>query len=159
MDYFQGVITEYLRSRRTTFVNAEYLLQLDAGDVYAKDRHWYCDAVAVDHADVTVELCEITYSKTLHSLFKRLQAWSNHWPNVVAAVHRDSALKGSWLVRPRVFIPQEARKTFERKLGLLTRPSEQPVQMPPPIVTSMEEVLPWMYRSWNGKPYKGEADA
>lgn len=158
MDYFQGVINEYLRARRTTFVNTEYLLQLDPGDVYAKQRHWYCDAVAIDHADFTVELCEVSYSKTLQSLFKRLQAWSNHWPDIVIAVHRDSALKGSWAVRPRVFIPEEARHTFERKIALLKWPSDQSPPMPIPTVTAMEEVLPWMYRSWNGKAYKGDAD-
>jgi hypothetical protein len=42
MDYFQGVVTEYLRADRTIFVNTECLIQLDGGDPPGKGRHWYC---------------------------------------------------------------------------------------------------------------------
>ena len=42
MDYYLGVVTEYLRADRAIFVNTESLIQLDPGDVPVKDRHWYC---------------------------------------------------------------------------------------------------------------------
>jgi hypothetical protein len=39
MDYFQGVVTEYLRANRATFVNTERLVQFQLGDAPAKGRH------------------------------------------------------------------------------------------------------------------------
>lgn len=45
MDYFQGVVTEYLVADRATYVNTEPLIQLDANEL-KKGRHWYCDAAA-----------------------------------------------------------------------------------------------------------------
>ncbi len=41
MDYFQGVVTEYLRAKRSVFVNTEFMISLDEGDKPKKDRHWY----------------------------------------------------------------------------------------------------------------------
>lgn len=120
MDYFQGVVTEFLRAKRSRFVNTEYMINLDLDGTYKKDRHWYCDAVAIDFADSTVHLCEITYSKTLQAVAKRLQLWSNHWPEVVAAIRRDSSLAGEWHVVPRVFVPeplQPALRGGPRNLG------------------------------------------
>jgi hypothetical protein len=159
MDYFQGVVIEYLRADRATFVNTEYLLQLDDGDAYLKGRHWYCDAVAVNHKNRTVELCEITYSSTLQSIVGRLQAWSTHWPLIVAALHRDSSLQDSWLVRPHVFVPQSKRTMLENKLATLASPTDITIPMPKPMITELESLLPWLYRSWNQKPYVESSDA
>jgi hypothetical protein len=86
------------------------MIDLDVDGIYGKDRHWYCDAVAIDWADATIHLCEITHAKTLHSVPKRLQFWCNHWPEVVGALHRDSSLTGEWQVSPRVFIPSTAEE-------------------------------------------------
>lgn len=160
MDYFQGVITEFLRATRSVFVNTEYLLQLDPGDVYIKDRHWYCDAVAINHATQTVQLCEVSFSKTLHSLVNRMKAWSQHWPQVVASIHRDSCLQGQWHVEPRVFIPQGHIILFESKMPRIDEvatPGSN--RMPHPVITPMEDVLPWKYRSWNGKRFDENTDS
>jgi hypothetical protein len=62
MDYFQGVVTEFLRADRAMFVNTEYLIQLDPGTSLGKGRHWYCDALTINFKDSTVYLCEVTYS-------------------------------------------------------------------------------------------------
>ena len=59
MDYFQGVVTEYLRADRAMFVNTEYLIQLEPGNAPAKNKHWYCDAVAVNMRDN-----EVSYVKS-----------------------------------------------------------------------------------------------
>lgn len=159
MDYFQGVVTEYLRARRTQFVNTEYMINLDADGIYKKDRHWYCDAVAVDFADATVYLCEITYSKTLNAIAARLQSWCNHWPELVDSVRRDSSLSGEWRVIPRVFVPEALAPLLDRRIKALSRPSSSTsaLQMPEPMVTPLEQVLPWMYRSWNGRPFATES--
>ena len=153
MDYFQGVVTEFLRADRATFVNTEYLLQLDQGEQHLKGRHWFCDAVAVNHKAKRVDLCEITYSTTLQSLMERLQAWSTHWEAVVAAIHRDSHLQGNWEVRPHIFLPQVRLDTLNRKLSAIKHPAEGKAPMPKPEVTFLEDVAPWKYRSWNGKAY------
>jgi hypothetical protein len=154
MDYFQGVVIEYLRADRAVFVNTEYLIQIDPGDVYIKGRHWYCDAVAINHRDSIVDLCEVTYSSTLQSVVNRLLAWNNHWPSVVKAVNRDSSLKGEWLIRPHLFVPSARQPLLDKKLSAIVSPPDQQAHMPVPKITHLEDVLPWKYRSWNGKPYE-----
>jgi hypothetical protein len=154
MDYFQGVVTEYLRAKRSCFVNTEYMINLDPDGTYAKDRHWYCDAIALDFEDSSIHLCEITYAKTLHSVAKRMQFWCNHWEDVLAALHRDSALKGEWQVWPRIFIPEELKSTLELRIRSIRWPEQCAKRMPSPIVTTLEQVLPWKYRSWNRKTFE-----
>lgn len=156
MDYFQGVVTEYLRAKRSRFVNTEYMINLDLDGTYKKDRHWYCDAVAIDFADSSIHLCEITYSKTLYSICKRLQDWCDSWPDVIAAIRRDSGLKGDWNVWPRVFVPNELSTQLRQRISSLRSPTHYSTQMPEPIVTLLEEVLPWKYRSWNGRAFDEE---
>lgn len=159
MDYFQGVVTEYLRATRTQFVNTEYMINLDLDGTYKKGRHWYCDAVAIDFSNCTVHLCEISYSKTLQSLSSRLQAWANHWPELVAVIYRDSALTGEWTVSPRVFVPEQHSKQLQKCIAGVKQPDGCTYPMPEPIITSLETVLPWKYRSWNGKAFIVEGDA
>ena len=158
MDYFQGVVTDYLRAKRSQFVNTEYMINLDQDGTYLKGRHWYCDAVAIDFSESTVHLCEITYSKTLHAVGVRLQAWANNWPGVVAAIRRDSSLDEKWLVTPRVFLPQSLGAIMDQKLKGLKHPQGVTLPMPQPIVTALEDVVPWKYRSWNGKAFTSNSD-
>jgi hypothetical protein len=149
VDYFQGVVTEYLRANRAVFVNTECLIQLDPGDVPLKNRHWYCDIMAVDFRKPIVYLCEVTYSTTLHSLLARLQGWENNWAELRAAIFRDSKIPEDWPIQPWVFIPKELHPVFERKFPLLKRTSGASVHMPTPLVTHLESVVPWKYRSWD----------
>jgi hypothetical protein len=150
MDYFQGVVSEYLRADRSMFINTEFLLQLDDVELPIKNRHWYCDAVAVSFKDSKIYLCEISYSSTLHSLLKRLQSWAEHWPLLCESVIRDTCAQGSFEIQPWVFIPRDRRNSFEKKLQDCTGTAG----MPKPKITELEDVLPWKYRSWNGKPYE-----
>jgi hypothetical protein len=159
MDYFQGVVTEFLRAKRSRFVNTEYMINLDIDGTYKRDRHWYCDAVAIDFADSTVHLCEITYSKTLHAVAKRLQLWCDHWPELVDAIRRDSSLLSTWDVVPRVFVPGSLELSLSARIAALKRPEACIHPMPQPIITLLEDVLPWKYRSWNGEPFVDSSDA
>jgi hypothetical protein len=80
MDYFQGVVTEYLRADRAMFVNTECCIQLTpSANPDRTGPHWFCDAVAVNLRDAEVFLCEVTYSKTLGALNKRLISWASNW--------------------------------------------------------------------------------
>jgi len=65
VDYFQSVVTDYLRANRSTFLNTECLLQLQPWDSPRKGESWICDVVAVNFHKSTVYLCEVTYSKSL----------------------------------------------------------------------------------------------
>ena len=94
MDFFQGVVTEYLVADSATFVNTELLIQLDA-DSAEKGRHWYCDAAAICLKESKLYLCEVTYSKTMASLAKRLLAWNECWPELVQALVRDCGVPNS----------------------------------------------------------------
>ena len=151
MDYFQGVVTNYLRASRSTFVNTEFLIQLDAGDKQLKDRHWYCDAMAVDFKKKTVYLCEITYSATMQALLTRLREWQTHWDELSRALMRDSGVPQDWTVHPWVFIPKKNHPAFTKKLSEFKGPPSTGLQMPSPRVTYLESVVPWQYSTWDRK--------
>ena len=146
MDYFQGVVTEYLRASRQTFVNPEFQLQLD-GPSHAppKGAHWYVDLLAVNLEERAVYLCEVSYSQSLGQLVKRLTAWDSNWGKIGKALQRDAATGCDWPVRPWIFV-------HERALDKLI-PRLLPLQVPPKI-TTLEMTLPWCYCSYDRK---GEA--
>jgi hypothetical protein len=147
MDYFQGVVTEFLRAKRSMFVNTECLIQLDVGNKQIKDRHWYCDAVAVDLKESTIYLCEITYSSTLQSLIKRLHAWRMHWSELSIAILRDSGAPKDWQVQPWVFIPEAHHPVLNKKFAQIESPKDGTTCMPKLLVTHLENVLPWVYKN------------
>ena len=158
MDYFQGVVTEFLRANRSTFVNTEYLIQLDEGTPL-KSRHWYCDALAVNFQHSTVYLCEITYSKTMSALLGRLQSWASHWDGVCASIARDSQLTGVWKFQPWTFVPEGSQSLLLRKLELGKSPVLPQNGMPAPLITTLESVAPWNYCTWDRKHELTESDA
>jgi hypothetical protein len=66
VDYYQGVVIDYLRANRAVFVNSECCIQLNAGqNPDSSGPHWFCDAVAVDFEKHGIFLCEISYAKAL----------------------------------------------------------------------------------------------
>jgi len=135
------------------------MINLDLDGTYKKDRHWYCDAVAIDFADSTVHLCEITHSKTLQTVAKRLQLWCKHWAEVVAAIRRDCSLQEEWHVVPREFFPGPLGSSLAARIAAPTQPNACTPSRPQPIITLLEKVLPWKYRSWNGEPFAEDGDA
>jgi hypothetical protein len=147
MDYFQGVVTEYLRADRKVFLNTEFLINLDEGKTYAKGRHWYCDALALNFEERTAYLCEVTYSKTMQGLLDRLRAWAGSWPEVCEAIRRDSKIGDRWAFQPWVFIPEDSYPGLGEKLTGFVTSGER--QMPMPRVTFLEKVTPWNYPSWD----------
>lgn len=155
MEYFQGVVTEYLRAKRSMFVNTECLIQLDQGDTPGKDRHWYCDAMVVSFNDSTVYLCEVTYSSTLYGLAKRLQKWAVHWQDMRLAVGRDSSIPDKWTMKPWVFIPLHLQEKLDSKFPATAVVGSQ---MPYPRVSYLEEVVPWKYRTWDRRD-EGEEES
>lgn len=147
MDYFQGVVGEYLRANRATFVNPEFCLMLDAGvKSPPKGRSWYVDLLAVCFPDTTAYLCEVTYDKAAGAMIKRLTAWSLHWPTLVNAVRRDGGVPDSWNVRPWLFVPE---------VGIANLVSKLPALPITPRITPLEMTQPWNYCGWDRH---GEAD-
>lgn len=150
MDYYQGVVIEYLRADRAMFVNTECCLQLnEAANPDNSGPHWYCDAVAVNFRESAVYLCEVSYSKTLDALVKRLTAWRNHWPALCQAIVRDCHVPAEWTVRPWLFVPEELRERLEARLLMIGRIDSGASTMAEPRITNLEDVAPWKYRSWN----------
>ena len=159
MDYFQGVVTEFLRADRAVFVNTECLLQLASGHAPVKGRHWYCDAVAVNFRESSVSLCEVTYASTVQALVKRLEAWATHWPQLRSAIVRDCCVPSNWHVHPWLFIPEDRHPTLTRRLATIKGIGEHARQMPVPKVTYLEAVTPWKYSNWHRKPSEGDGAA
>lgn len=158
MDYFQGVVTEYLRADRAVFVNTECYLSLQPGDTQPRGKSWYCDALAVNFRERAVYLCEITYSNSLQALMQRLQAWAENWSALRDAIRRDCAIPPEWPARPWVFIPEALQPTYSRKLSAILGLADGQNGMPAPRLTYLENVVPWRYRSWDRR-CDSEADA
>lgn len=141
MDYYQGIVSEYLDADRSVFVNNECYLQLEPGNTPPKGTSWYCDIVAVNLRESAVYLCEVTFSVTLQALLDRLKAWDSNWDRLCAALQRDCSIPPGWKIQPWVFIPEDRRQILEAK--------HRSIKMPAPRVTHLESVVPWKYRSWN----------
>jgi hypothetical protein len=153
MDFFQGVVADYLRSSRTRFVNAECLIQLAPGNTLLKNAHWYCDFITVDFSERTAYLCEVTFARAPHSLFKRLEGWVSQWNQVRQAIARDCAVPAEWEAKTWLFLPEANESAVRARVEqMLTRNSGDSA-FPFPRITTLESILPWKYRSWNGIPY------
>lgn len=149
MDYFQGVVTEYLRADRAVFVNTECYLSLQPGDVHPRGTSWYCDALAVNFREKAVYLCEVTYSNTLQALMQRMQSWAENWPALRDAIRRDCAIPPEYSAQPWVFIPEALQPIYYRKLSAIMSRANCQNGMPMPRLTYLENVVPWRYRSWD----------
>jgi hypothetical protein len=142
MDYYQGVVLDYLRANRAIFINAECCIQLnEAHNPDSSGPHWYCDAVACDFRERCIFLCEISYSSDLAALVKRLRQWHENWQGVRHALARDCHVPPDWPVRPWLFVPE----------GLIDRLVKHLQTAPDftPRITTLEAVQPWRYPSWN----------
>lgn len=158
MDYFQGVVTEYLVADRASFVNTELLLQLDES-LPRKGRHWYCDAAAVNFREETLFLCEVTYSRSMAALAKRLLSWDKHWSELKVAVARDCGVPVSWKIQPWAFIPKAYSELLKSKIIVLSDGNRFESDMPYPHITHLESVVPWEYITWDRKVAALEDDA
>ena len=144
MNYYESVVIDYLRADRRIFVNTQCLIQLNsAHNPDTSGPHWYCDAIAADFKAQTVFLCEISYQDNCSTLLRRLRDWGKHWPQVQAAVRRDSLVPPDWPFRVWLFVRADRTKLVRDALKkanldcLGTR------------ITSLEDVQPWRYCSWN----------
>jgi len=144
MDYFQGVVAEYLRADRSRFVNPECRIELSPGK---RGRHWFCDILAVDFRTKHVFLCEVTYSRSLSAITKRLTEWSENWSDVRKALARDCSLPADWPVVPWLFVPHDLRELLDKKLTKLTFVGKSAGNMPAPMITDLEDVTPWNVNS------------
>lgn len=141
MDYYQGVVQEYLTADRRIFVSPEYWFALDEGPHGLKGRNWFIDILAIDLSRNTVTLCEVTFSKTAAALMKRLREWSQHWPEVRERIAYVSGLPDGMTFEVRVFTPgyDDLATKLQKRLQ-----SEQLAFQP--TVTKLEEVAPWRYK-------------
>jgi hypothetical protein len=143
MDYYQGVVMEYVRANRSNFVNPEFLLALGTNSkTPPKGEHWYVDLLTLNLKDTTAYLCEVSYSVHLSAMRERLAAWASHWPAICAALRRDAGIGPDWTVRPWLFAPEKAiEKHLVPKL-----PTTLPMM---PKITPLEMTVPWRYCTWD----------
>jgi hypothetical protein len=147
MDYYEGVVTNYLRADRAVFVNTECCIQLNPADnPDTSGPHWYCDAVAVDFRAKGIFLCEISYGKQLSALTKRMKQRHENWASLCQALARESFIPSDWPVRPWFFVPEAVLELLLRRLGQIGAGQSLGYC---PRITPLEMVQPWQYRSWN----------
>ena len=160
MDYFQGLVADYLSDDPAVFVRPECLIRLDETGPLAKGRHWYCDIVAVSFREPrTVYLCEVSYSRTLESLFRRLRQWNEHWDAIRSVLVRDNCLEGSWRTRPWLFVRDECRARVSRVVREILDENDVSTADRWPLVTSLDIVVPALYSSPHRFPSESDADA
>ena len=143
MDYFQGVVADYLKANRCTFINPEFCFSLGPDLATApKGTSWWVDVLAVNFAEERAYLCEVSFSKTLAAMLKRLGQWSAKWDEVQTAVRRDAHLSEGWSMTPWVFVP-------EAQLSIIkARMPQFPIKPP---ITALEDTVPWKHCTWDRK--------
>ena len=158
MDFFEGVVIDYLRADRRAFVNTQCCIQLNEADNPDQSGpHWYCDALTVRPADSEVFLAEVSYAKNLDTLKTRLKAWNENWSQLKHAISRDSGVPPDWSVRVWLFVPESK---IEKLVGFCQQlDASQGDGMPDPRITPLEMVQPWNYRSWNRKGEQQKPDS
>ena len=152
MDYYQGVVADYLSADPAMFVKPECCIRLDPDGPLKKGVHWYCDILAINLRTQTGYLCEVTYSQTLATLLKRLGDWACNWPAVREALVRDNHVPSDWKVRPWVFVPSTQAGAASSKISKLSTLYDTPEPMPEAKVTKLEDVPPWLYPAPHGLP-------
>lgn len=159
MDYYQGVVADYLAADRAMFIKPECLIRLRSDGPLAKGEHWYCDILAVCFREPrSAYLCEVSFSQTLGALSTRLREWHENWHAVREAVARDSGLTG-WPLRPWAFVRRDCTDVLTREADKFFDPAGGPDQMARPLVTALEDVVPWLYFTPHELPGIRESDA
>jgi len=146
VDYFQGVVAEYLRADRACFINPEFFLSIgQEKEKYQKDKHGFVDVLAMHMKEQCAYLCEVTYARKPAALIKRLGMWKANWSNITEALIRDAGLPPKWQIKPWIFVPEkfefEIKPILEQHFGLECR------------LNKLEETLPWNY-SWDRTAYR-----
>lgn len=141
MDYFQGVVAEYLRADRSCFINTEFWLRGNLDKLKQHEKpHWYVDILAVHMRTKQIFLCEVTYAKKAPSLVKRLKAWREHWPVISETLREDTSLPPDWSIRPWLFAPGKVMDSL-RPVAKQLHPASR--------FTELETVMPWLYQTWD----------
>ena len=140
MDYYQGVVTEYVRANRANFVNPEFMLTLGTDTKNpTKGEHWYVDLLTLNLRTTTAYLCEVSFSVHLYDMRQRLAAWGAHWPAIHSALQRDAAIGPEWTVRPWLFAPSKL-------IAMYLVPWLEKAALPfTPRITPLEMTVPWAY--------------
>jgi hypothetical protein len=139
MDYFQGVVAEYLRADRSCFINTEFWIR--GNELKPYDRpHWFVDALAIHMKQRRVYLCEVTYAKKAPALMKRLESWRDNWPTIKKTLVEDIGISPEWPIRPWIFTPKHIRESIEPAVRNLNKDTR---------FTDLEAVLPWLYKTWD----------
>lgn len=151
MDYYQGIVADFLTGDPTVFVKPEFCVRLDADGPLKKGEHWYCDILAVSFGAREVYLCEVTYSQTVGALYRRLRDWAENWGAIREAIHRDAGVPRDWEIRPWVFVPREQGELAKDRITRIRAGFGAPGDMPEAEVTCLEDVVPWLHRSPHGR--------
>jgi hypothetical protein len=152
MDYYQGIVADYLSADPAMFVKPQCVIRLSAKGQPKKGEHWYCDILAVNLRTQTAYLCEVTYAQSLAALVKRLGDWAANWTAVRAALVRDNHVPSGWRVRPWVFVPGARVHAASQHIARIAALHDGDEEMPMAKVTRLEDAPPWLYPAPHGLP-------
>ncbi len=118
MDYYQGVVADYISADRSTFVSGEYLLEPEGRG----NKHWFIDMLAVSVRDKTVYLCEVTYNKQLSNIAKKVREFHEMTEGISQALLREAGIPITWTIRPWLFVPRDNGPKLVKRLGPIFTP-------------------------------------
>jgi hypothetical protein len=142
MDYFQGVVMEYLRADRACFVNPEFWIRGNLEHPHEKP-HWFVDVLAISMRDKAAYLCEVTYAKQPRAMLRRLHSWKENWELINKTLREDACIDNGWPLIPWVFAPSLTMAIVEPVLKELFSNGR---------AMTLEKVLPWLYCTYDRKP-------
>ncbi len=148
MDYFQGVVLEYLRADRSCFVNPEFWIRGNLKSAHDKP-HWFVDVLALQMERKEVWLCEVTYAKQPRALIQRLKDWKAHWTTINQTLKEDTFIDKDWPLIPWVFGAPDTLKVVDPVLKDL---------FPEGKSMSLDKVLPWLYCNYDRKEETKQAE-
>lgn len=137
MDLYQDLVGRYLQRDPAVFLHHDITIRLEGA---TKDNRWVIDLLAVHFKEQRACLCELELSRDLGRLIRRLRRWDARWPEIHAAITATTGIPATWPFDVRLFLPSHHQGSEQ-----LDRLQVQ--QMPPPRITWLEAVAPWVSAS------------
>jgi hypothetical protein len=135
MDYYQGVVSDYIAADRATFVSNEFWINPKGGP------EWFIDALAISlsgpagQGQGRVYLCEVTYSADVAKIVKKVKALSDNLDLIKSFLLEVSNIPEEWDVKVWLFVLRDNAAKIRERLGPAYKPK----------ITHLEDVAPWRY--------------
>jgi hypothetical protein len=110
MDFYQGVVAEYVASNRAYFVSGEFMIPRKAGG------YFLVDLVAISPSEQHVYLCEVTYSQRIANIIRKVKCYHQERDDIQAQLFKIAGISTNWKLMPWLFVLAKHHKTIDARL-------------------------------------------